>query len=87
VSVYSIDAGSCEGNTCSGSGALTFISSFPAAAGATSARIFLGKFLYLANAGDGTVSGYIFDNKTGLLTPVAGSPFHTGQNPTFIAAH
>jgi 6-phosphogluconolactonase (cycloisomerase 2 family) len=87
VSVYSIDPGSCTGNSCTISGALTFVKSFPAGTGATSARIFLNKFLYVANATDGTVSGYSIDSQTGLLSPVPGSPFQTGRNPTFIAVH
>jgi 6-phosphogluconolactonase (cycloisomerase 2 family) len=45
VTTYSVDATN---------GALTFIGSFPAGSGATSARIFLGTFLYLANSGDGS---------------------------------
>ena len=87
VSIYSIDPGSCTGNSCAARGALSLLGSIPSGAGATSARIFLGKFLYVANPGDGTVSGYSIDNKIGLLTPVPGSPFKTGANPTFIAAH
>ena len=75
VSVYSIDPGSCTGNTFTISGALTFVTSFPAGTGATSARIFLDKFFYVANATDGTVSGYSIDSQTGLLSPVPGSPF------------
>lgn len=86
IAIYSIDPGSCSGNTCTVSGALTFLNSIPAGAGATSARLFLGKFLYVANSGDGTISGYSIDDATGLLTAVPGSPVHTGTNPSFIAA-
>jgi len=85
-SIYSIDPGSCSGNTCTISGELTFLTSIRTGAGATSARIFLGKFLYVANSGDGTISGYSIDDGTRLLTGVPGSPVHTGTNPTFIAA-
>jgi DNA-binding beta-propeller fold protein YncE len=86
ISIYSIDPGSCSGNTCTVSGALTFLTSIPAGGGASSARVFLGKFLYVANSADGTVSGYRIDDATGLLTPVPGLPVHTGANPVFIAA-
>jgi 6-phosphogluconolactonase (cycloisomerase 2 family) len=68
------------------SGALALIASFPAGAGATSARVFLSKFLYVANSGDGTVSGYLIDPKTGLLSSIPGSPFQTGENPVSIVA-
>jgi len=33
------------------------------------------KFLYTANTGDGTISGFSIDSATGTLTPVSGSPF------------
>ena len=32
-------------------------------------------FVYVTNAGDGTVSGYKVDSSTGALAPIAGSPF------------
>ena len=34
-----------------------------------------GKFLYVSNALDGTVSGYSIDPTSGVLTPLAGFPF------------
>jgi 6-phosphogluconolactonase (cycloisomerase 2 family) len=34
-----------------------------------------GSFLYVANSGDGTVSGFTINATTGELTPIAGSPF------------
>jgi DNA-binding beta-propeller fold protein YncE len=40
-----------------------------------------GKFAYVANGGDGTVSAYIVDSTTGALSPVTGSPFATGFLP------
>jgi 6-phosphogluconolactonase len=34
-----------------------------------------GSFLYVANSGSGTVSAFTINSSTGVLTPVAGSPF------------
>jgi 6-phosphogluconolactonase len=34
-----------------------------------------GSFLYVANSGSGTVSAFTINSATGVLTPVAGSPF------------
>src|SRR6202011_1547651 len=34
-----------------------------------------GKFAYVVNEGDNTVSGYTINATTGALTPIAGSPF------------
>lgn len=36
-----------------------------------------GKFLYVANQQDNTISAYTIDSATGALTPVKGSPFDT----------
>jgi 6-phosphogluconolactonase len=35
----------------------------------------VNKFLYVSNVLDGTLSGYSIDSTTGVLTPLAGSPF------------
>jgi len=40
-----------------------------------------GKFAYVANTGDGNISGYTIDSSTGALTPALGSPFTAGTNP------
>ena len=39
------------------------------------------KFLYTANTGDGTISGFSIDSSTGMLTPVPGSPFSATKAP------
>ena len=44
-----------------------------------------GKFLYVVNQGSNNVSGYAFDPTTGLLTPLAGSPYTVGQAPNSLA--
>ncbi|HKW16597.1 MAG TPA: hypothetical protein VJO35_03715 [Terriglobales bacterium] len=52
-----------------------------------------GNFLYVANGGyafsgatgSNNVSAYAFDAATGMLTPIAGSPYAVGQSPTAIA--
>jgi 6-phosphogluconolactonase len=41
-----------------------------------------GRFLYVANASDGTLSGYSLDSTTGTLTPLAKSPYSiSGTDP------
>jgi 6-phosphogluconolactonase len=45
-----------------------------------------GKFAYVANAGDNTVSGYTINSATGALTAIAGSPFASGgSGPLSVA--
>ena len=44
-----------------------------------------GKFAYVTNAGDNTVSGYGLDPLTGALTSLPGSPFGAGTNPISVA--
>ena len=41
-------------------------------------------FAYVANQGDGTVSGYTINSVTGSLTPMTGSPFPVGTNPQAV---
>ena len=41
-------------------------------------------FAYVANQGDGTVSGYTINSATGSLTPMTGSPFPVGTNPQAV---
>jgi Tn3 transposase DDE domain len=40
------------------------------------------QFVYVANSGDGTVSGYTVDSNTGALAPINGSPFTSGSGPS-----
>jgi len=57
-------------------GALTAVPGSPFSTGsAPLAVIALQNFVYVSNAGDGTVSCYSIDSTTGALTPCAGSPF------------
>ncbi len=48
-----------------------------------------GKFLYVAMAGTGVPSDHIvaesIDTTTGALSPITGSPFTTGTEPTWVA--
>jgi DNA-binding beta-propeller fold protein YncE len=37
-----------------------------------------GKFVYVPNTADATISAFTLDNTSGMLTPVAGSPFPSG---------
>lgn len=46
-----------------------------------SCRELISKFVYVPNAGEGTVSGYSVDAATGALTPLSGSPF---TRPQFV---
>jgi 6-phosphogluconolactonase len=45
----------------------------------------LSQFAYVANAISGNVSGYSINVATGALTPLPGSPFHTGGFPDSVA--
>jgi 6-phosphogluconolactonase len=40
-----------------------------------------GNFVYVANAGSNNVTAYTFDQTSGVLTQVAGSPFPAGDTP------
>jgi 6-phosphogluconolactonase len=42
-----------------------------------------GEFLYTANIGDGSISGYTIGTD-GNLTPITGSPFTTGGQPSTV---
>lgn len=42
------------------------------------------KFLYVANQGSNNLSAFSFDGSTGVLTPVAGSPFAAGTGPDSV---
>ena len=43
------------------------------------------EFVYVANSGDNTVSGYTINPATGALTAIAGSPFAAGEQPISVA--
>jgi 6-phosphogluconolactonase len=43
-----------------------------------------GKFVYVTNFFGRSVSAYAINDKTGVLTPVPGSPFGTGGKATFL---
>jgi 6-phosphogluconolactonase (cycloisomerase 2 family) len=42
-------------------------------------------FTYVVNSGADTIFVYSIDATTGALTPIGGSPFATGTQPTAIA--
>jgi 6-phosphogluconolactonase len=44
-----------------------------------------GKFAYVANKGDNTISAYTINATTGALTPIPGSPFAAGDAPFSVA--
>ena len=65
-------------------GALTQVGSTPFPTGLAPQKITMhpfGMFLYTANMGDGTISGFKIDNASGTLTPVNGSPFRIFAAP------
>ena len=93
VSVFSIGASAsltavCPPNTTPPCG---FDSGVPATAGSSSAAPSgvaitpSGNFLYVANQGQNTVSGFKVNSSPGFLTPVPGSPFAVGSSPRGLA--
>jgi 6-phosphogluconolactonase (cycloisomerase 2 family) len=57
-------------------GALTAVPGSPFAAGSQPLSLAtVNSYLYVSNAGDGTISGYSINSTNGVLTPLAGSPF------------
>jgi 6-phosphogluconolactonase len=44
-----------------------------------------GQFAYVANDGAASVSQFMLDSDTGVLTPMQGSPVAAGSDPVFIA--
>ena len=44
----------------------------------------LAEFAYVANSGSNSVSGYVVNSLTGVLTPIAGSPFPAGSFPISV---
>jgi 6-phosphogluconolactonase len=43
------------------------------------------KFVYVANQGSNNISAFSLASPTGALTPVAGSPFAAGNQPSSLA--
>ena len=75
VNVYSITAG-----------VLSNVSNSPFTNGAGSAPVGVtvypgGGYIYVAGAGNGTVTGYAYDAVTGVLTPLT-TPYPVGSGPT-----
>jgi 6-phosphogluconolactonase len=84
VSAYTID---------STTGALTALVASPFAAGSNPTAVIVdpsGTFVYVANfngggtPGGNNISAYTINANTGALTPVTGSPFATGMNPSSV---
>ena len=70
-------------------GKLTGLAGNPYTAGLNPTAVVVSpgtQFLYVVNAGDGTVSGFLIDPTNGALTPIVGSPFTVGSAPDAIAA-
>jgi len=68
-------------------GALAAMSGSPFPAGSSPVSMVVdpvGKFIYVASQGDGTVSAYAGDPAKGSLTPIAGSPFAAGRGPSAV---
>jgi len=76
VSVYAISPST---------GALTSVQTISGDSPISAAIDPTGSFLFAANVNSNSVSAFTFDQNTGLLTPVAGSPFPAGLNPQSVA--
>src|SRR5205085_597977 len=76
LSVFSLDAST---------GSLTLVTGSPfqvrddPAGAAVDAS---GKYVFVPNTADATISAFVLDSATGSLTPVPGSPFPSGGNGT-----
>ncbi len=46
-----------------------------------------GRYAYVANAGDNTISAYRIHHETGALSALPGSPFTAGHRPLALAVH
>jgi 6-phosphogluconolactonase (cycloisomerase 2 family) len=74
LSVFSLDAST---------GSLTLDTGSPFQVGDDPAGVAVdasGKFVYVPNTADATISAFSLDSATGALTPVPGSPFPSGGN-------
>ena len=66
-------------------GMLSFIGSFPTGISPSSMSVDPnGKFLYVTNADDNNVSGYMIDQTTGELVPTVNSPYNSISFPQSI---
>jgi 6-phosphogluconolactonase (cycloisomerase 2 family) len=71
------------GLTVAADGTLGLVPGSPIATGTNPVNMAVdpfGRFLYVANNGDGTISGFSVDSNSGVLTSIAGSPFSAGTN-------
>jgi 6-phosphogluconolactonase (cycloisomerase 2 family) len=71
-------------------GALTPVPGSPYTAGTVPQFITItpsGRFVYVTNFGDNTISGFSVDPANGSLTAIPGSPFTTGSEPAGITVH
>lgn len=69
-------------------GTLTALAGFPVASGSNAYSSTVdpsNQFLYVANDGSASISGYKLDSNGGGLSAVPGSPFAAGSHPDFIA--
>ena len=74
-----VAAGTVNEYSYDGTGALTFVQAKNVGIGPQSIAIDpAGKFLYVTNTNDGTVSAFTINATTGNLTAIAGSPFTSG---------
>jgi 6-phosphogluconolactonase (cycloisomerase 2 family) len=81
LSAYSVDAAS---------GAPTQIAGSPYALGTDTSEVTVersGRFVYVTNSGENTVTGYASDASTGALTVIPGSPVSAGAYPYNIVTY
>jgi len=76
VGVYAIDPSS---------GSLTSIQTVSGGSPVSAAIDPTGSFLFTANVNSNSVSAFTINLNTGILTPVAGSPFAAGASPQSVA--
>jgi 6-phosphogluconolactonase (cycloisomerase 2 family) len=68
-------------------GALSPLPGFPVTVGANATTLSIdptNQYLYVGNAGAGTVSGFALNAATGALTTIPGSPFAVGSSADFV---
>ena len=76
LSVFSLDAST---------GSLTLVTGSPFQVGVDPAGVAVdasGKYVYVPNIADATISAFTLNSASGALTPVLGSPFPSGGNGT-----
>lgn len=84
--------GNLYGYAIAGNGTLTGVPGSPYAPAGAGALAGLaidptGKYLYLGGNTTSNVYGYAIDDTSGALSPIAGSPFAGGANPSNITIH